>query len=492
MQLSRLPTLSQLLSHAEHLGLGQPACRSIRHADRQWRSAVDALNILLDRTLNQNTTHSTTDGSHPSGLVLSAPTPILSDVSTLDRLATWTISPTSDNNRRGRSSYCLPSATPTDDTHLSSHVGTLSLPDDDPLIGELFCLAFTAQFSVLMVRGTDLSGCPAFQFSFEPQIVDRAWQVLRDRLLDRHPQTVAAIDRLVRQFPPIAPHYTTVVRFSQAVLQTLPDPAATDSTPNHRIKSRIQSKDWTSFQTTLHVEVPSDRTSQSAPDVELLQALAHEVRTPLSTIRTLTKMLLKRKDLASDVQRWLQQIDRECSEQIDRFGLIFKAVELETCETKRSSVHLTRTSLADVVNSCIPRWQKQAGRRNLKLDVLLPPQMPQVVSDPNLLDRVLTGAFDRFISGLPLGSDVQVKVMPAGHQLKLQLKAHACEKSPANPVSISPLKSIGQLLTFQPETGNISLNLSVTKNLFQALGGKLIVRKRRQQGEVLTIFLPLE
>jgi hypothetical protein len=45
---------------------------------------------------------------------------------------------------------------------------------------------------------------------------------------------------------------------------------------------------------------------------------------------------------------------------------------------------------------------------------------------------------------------------------------------------------------FQPETGSLSLNLDVTKHLFQALGGKLIVRQRPQEGEVMTIFLPLE
>ena len=45
---------------------------------------------------------------------------------------------------------------------------------------------------------------------------------------------------------------------------------------------------------------------------------------------------------------------------------------------------------------------------------------------------------------------------------------------------------------FQPETGTISLNLSATKHLFQAIGGKLIVRERPQHGEVLTIYLPLE
>jgi hypothetical protein len=54
------------------------------------------------------------------------------------------------------------------------------------------------------------------------------------------------------------------------------------------------------------------------------------------------------------------------------------------------------------------------------------------------------------------------------------------------------LKSIGQLLMFHPETGRLSLNLAVTKNLFQALGGKLIVRQRPQQGEVMTVFLPLD
>ena len=43
----------------------------------------------------------------------------------------------------------------------------------------------------------------------------------------------------------------------------------------------------------------------------------------------------------------------------------------------------------------------------------------------------------------------------------------------------------------QPETGNLSLSMAVTKNLFQALGGKLIVREHPQEGEVLTIFLPL-
>ena len=61
----------------------------------------------------------------------------------------------------------------------------------------------------------------------------------------------------------------------------------------------------------------------ASDDLNLLEALTHEVRTPLATIRTLVRSLVRRKDLPDLVMKRLQQIDVECSEQIDRFGLIF-------------------------------------------------------------------------------------------------------------------------------------------------------------------------
>ncbi len=236
------------------------------------------------------------------------------------------------------------------------------------------------------------------------------------------------------------------------------------------------------------------RNQAPALDVELLQAIAHEVRTPLATIRTLTRLLLKRRHLDAEIIKRLEAIDRECSEQIDRFGLFFRAVELETTKDAHAPVHLTSTSLTQVLNSCIPRWEKQASRRNLTLDVILPQKMPSVVSDPSLLDQVLTGAIDNFTSTLPAGGQLRVEISLAGHQLKVELhsQTHASVNSESPVSGTQALKSLGQMLMFQPETGNLSLNLSVTKNLFQALGGKLIVRNRQQHGQVLTIFLPLE
>lgn len=467
-------TFSQLLNPSDRTAF-DPSEAGDRAADRQWRAAVQALGDLLRRDA----------GDRPDGVLLCAPTPILGDTNTLSHLRSWTVT-THRSQRSGTSRACLPPSA--DSPAAAPSPETLSLPGDDPLNDEQFCLVLTSDFSFVMARSNDDRLAPRFQYSFDPDAVATAWDMLRDRL---HPTAaVGEVDAQLQQFPAVEPHYKTVTAFGQSVMRELSRPAAA---------ARPRTGNWSSFRTAFRVDEPSSAVFEApldgnapAPDIELLTAIAHEVRTPLSTIRTLTKMLLKRQDLPKDARLWLSNIDRECSEQIGRFELIFKAVELETSERSPHPLHLTATSLADVVDSCIPRWQTQAGRRSLKLDVLLPPKMPQVVSDPNLLDRVLTGAIDHFTSRLPVGSNVQVKVMPAGHQLKLQLKANARVELATVSNSRSGFKSIGQLLNFQPETGNLSLNLSATKNLFHALGGKLTVRNRPQEGDVLTIYLPLK
>jgi K+-sensing histidine kinase KdpD len=140
----------------------------------------------------------------------------------------------------------------------------------------------------------------------------------------------------------------------------------------------------------------------------------------------------------------------------------------------------------------IPRWQQQASQRQLTLDIVLPQKMPTVVSDPVMLDQALTSLIERFTRSLPAGSHIQVEVVPAGNQLKVQLQSETDSAMVTQKQHRPLLRSLGQLLMFQPETGTLSLNLAVTKSLFQALGGKLIVRDRPQQGEVMTVFLPLE
>ncbi len=466
------PTLSEILTQSDAVQRphGSVAEKRLR-AERDWFGAIAALESLLAQSKSST--------SDRQGFVLSAPLPVLSNPELLQHFATWSFTTDPLASWLGFPFKLLPGF---DDPTTCDANSTLSLMPGDPLAAEPFCLALTQEFSLAIVLGEDSSGDPALSFSFDPEVIDRVWQNLRLRVMLMNPLQLKKLDALYEKFPPVEPHYKLVTQFSHTILNHLPE---------------LDSKEYKPQPEQHSPKVEDQTDALQSLDVELLQAIAHEVRTPLTTIRTLTRLLLRRKDLPPDVMKRLEVIDRECSEQIDRFGLIFRAVEIETSATKVESTSLASTSLMEVLEQSIPRWQKQASQRSLTLEVLLPQSLPSVVSDPTMLDQALNSLIDRSARSLPAGSQIQVEVSQAGHQLKLQMRSQSADEPKTKPDAAAHhhkplLKSLGQVLMFQPETGSLSLNLSVTKNLFQALGGKLIVRESPEQGEVFTLFLPLE
>jgi signal transduction histidine kinase len=458
-------------------------------AEREWFGAIAALEKLLranwvfdESSLNEDEASSLTQG-----LILTGPLPILSDPTLSHYFPTWVFS-----TQLGKPWAWMPFQLPPakeNQTQNSDRSSSLPLLPNDPLGAEHFCLVFTTNFSLVMVLGNDRLGNPAFLFSFDPDVVQQAWDSLRLRMLLTCPHQINQLDTLVHRFAPIAPDYRTVMQFSRLLLQYLPQPEEQE----HPESAKSQIQNVKSPDSSLNSKAKIQNLNSN--EVELLQAFAHEVKTPLATIRTFTRLLLKRKELTPDIIKKLEVIDHECTEQIERMELLFQAAEMETCDAGESPVYLTTTSLSQVFQDSIPRWQKQALRRSQTLDVLLPQQMPPVVSDPTMLERILTSLIDNFTRSLPAGSHIQVQVMPAGDQLKLQLLTQTKDSDGNGDGKCfashhSKRKLIGQLLTFQPETGSLSLSHNVTKSLFQALGGKLIVRERPEQGEVFTIFLP--
>jgi hypothetical protein len=485
-----LPSLSEILAENQ----SSVAECSPSKAERQWRVSLAATEHLLLNTLAGASVDTT------QGLVLAAPAPLFSQPKLTQSLQTVTFT-ARPFNPLALMPFQMPDAIASVNEEIAPHESVLPLLPADPLGAEQFCLVFTDKFRLVLVLTTHKNGKKTFSFSFEPEVVQQAWRSLGARVMLANPEFFARLDALVEQHSPVAPDCRIMIQFSQLLLQELTEAEETkDSLLGTEDKEDKENKPCPIPNTSLREATSTTLLNTSAqspnPDVELLQAFAHEVRTPLTTIRTMTRLLLKRRDLDASVINRLKIIDHECTEQIDRMELLFKAAELETTASAKSSkTQLTPMSLDQVLQQSIPRWEQAAHRRNLTLNVILPQQLPTVVSNPIMLDQVLTGLMENFTRSLPAGSHIQVQVIPAGDQLKLQLSPQfGCKDSSKTAIPATPpiRKALGQLLMFQPETGTISLNIAATKHLFQAIGGKLIVRQRPHYGEVLTIFLPLE
>ena len=264
---------------------------------------------------------------------------------------------------------------------------------------------------------------------------------------------------------------------------------------NLKINNDFANQFWPSLSTKLANIMPilniKDSFKQNNDTVQiteakLLKAISHEVRTPLATIRTLISSTLRKFNMDESMRNRLIQIDNECSEQINRFGLIFNAAELVSNE-KSSLKQLAKINLGEILNKLSPTWNKQLSRRGIALKIDIPKQLPEILSDSEKLELMLRGLIDKNTRGLREGSALILELRPAGQKLKLQLKVEKLDYGKKELSKKENSSDIGPVLNWNPQTGSLQLSQTATQKLLASLGGH--VTQRRDTG--LTVFFPI-
>jgi hypothetical protein len=479
---------------------------TLQNPELEWQAAIASLSTVLNETISQASPQPSlpydTTICQDNGVILSGPIPFFSDFSIYTQFRNWIFTST----QFVRQSFQLPPALTSQHFSIDLPFSCILLNPEVINLQERFCIVLTPTFAWVGWLGkTAENSALKFHFSFSPSKV----QCFLERLTNQVPDSAHLKDlkESLQRFPLISPDYRIPELFSRGLLQWMSQTAlaATSSTGAPRRDRQDPLPPLSLFHgplpavaaTTPHSEHPLHQPAEiskpqfEALEIELFQALAHELRTPLATIQTLTRLLLKRSDLPAEAERRIEAIQRECRRQIERFGLMFKAIELTHSDCHPSPNHLLPTSLQQVFAENLERWQAQAARRNLTLEVTTPENLPAIaIGDPELLDQVLTGLIEYLSNLSEVGSHLHLHVSLAGEQLKLEFRTNSPLHSTALAHETSMLKAIGQLLMLQTETGSLSLSLRATKQLFRVLGGKLTVRQH-PQGEVFAIFLPI-
>ena len=460
--------LSQILQSddSSYLEDSQDSPHTIIQAQHEWNGAIAAIQKLLTNTIDTNNIHPETK----KGIIISSPTPIINDIDLVSTLETVVFS--SSSNTKKALMPCEEKVKRNSITP-SSFID-ISLDAQDILQEEQFCLVFTDKFACALVKTETNTSQDQFYFSFTPEVINKVWYLLKIRLMMNNNCHHDYVQELVNKFTPYIPPYQIISQFTRHLLTALKQQELSNRNINFQPTNQVKNQSINLKKTPL----------PPSPELELLQALTHEIRTPLTTIKTVTKLLKRKAKYNQDLKQHLEVIEQECTEQINRMELIFQAVELESKGHKKQRVQLVNTCLENILNQSISHWKKQAQRRNIVLDIAIPQKLPHIVSEPKILSQALSGLMERFIRNLPSGGHFKVLILPVGNQLKLQFLSECNYYNHSS-------KCLGKLLLFQPETGSLSLSNDVTKNLFHILGGKLTFKQKADKGEVLTIFLPL-
>jgi len=434
-------------------GVPQAAC-SESAVRRMWWAALDTLqsDILLPMNLKR-------------GLWLSSPLPALYEPKLLKKFKGWVWAPKDLQNLTNPSIGMLP----------PSQSVSMDIQNDSPDYERLTLLEEDGNDPLLIVITPEIQIALALEGKYQerkllmrsdPETLSDLLTLLDNRLNRENIEQANNLRNALEEMGQLKTNDDLSKVFWPLLSQRLADIA-----PSLNIQ-------------TFPDKVVDDKKSNNS-EISLLEALTHEIRTPLATIRTLIRSLLKKKDLPKVVEDRLSQIDIECTEQIDRFGLIFNAVELE--RRKPEQTNLALTDLGKMLTMLSPVWSNQLERKGLKLILDITSDLPKVLSDSEGLELMLTGLIDRNTRGIQTGGEITLKLRPAGQRLKLQILTQLSTNTNSEVSDNISNEEIGPVLSWNPATGNLQLSQAATQRLLKSLGGRLT--NRRDSG--ITIFFPI-
>jgi two-component system sensor histidine kinase KdpD len=211
----------------------------------------------------------------------------------------------------------------------------------------------------------------------------------------------------------------------------------------------------------------------------LLSAVGHDLRTPLAAAKAVVSGLRSREVTLSDEDR--SELLETADDALDRLAaLVDDLLDLSRLQAGALPVRTRRVPLDDLV----ARALDDLGVESRAVIVDLPEQLPDVVCDPGLLERVIVNLVvnaQRYAPDPPLltadaaGGRVELRVVDAGPGIPVADRDRV----------FVPFQRLGDTST----TG-LGLGLALARGLVEAMTGTLVLEETPGGGLTVAVSLP--
>lgn len=222
-------------------------------------------------------------------------------------------------------------------------------------------------------------------------------------------------------------------------------------------------------------------TEANALRTALLQAVSHDFRTPLATIKASASGLLHtdvafsesdRRLLLGDIESAADRLDHMVGDLLDMSRLQVGALDL----TLRS------VALEEVVAAALAGLPAAPER----VDVDVPESLPTVLADGALLERAVANLVSNAVAWSPPGSAVKIQAGQIGGSIDLRI----VDRGPGIPPEVRqrmflPFQRLGDRST----DAGVGLGLAIAKGFIEAMGARLNVDDTPGGGLTMTIRL---
>ncbi|MCL5026764.1 MAG: ATP-binding protein [Chloroflexi bacterium] len=221
---------------------------------------------------------------------------------------------------------------------------------------------------------------------------------------------------------------------------------------------------------------------------EFLSVAAHEMKTPMASMKGYAQLLLKRAERIPDRGSWVASL-RTIDTQVNRLvTLVDQLLDVSRIQMRRLELTPERVDLVALVREAVAEAQVTTGRHDIEVHAAVPELYGRW--DHNRLAQVLANLLSNAIKYSPDGGHIDVAVTQQDEEAFVSVRDEGIGIPPeAQPHLFERYFRAGSSARSQPE--GMGLGLYVTRGIVNAHRGRIWVESGPGKGTTFYFSLPL-
>ena len=224
------------------------------------------------------------------------------------------------------------------------------------------------------------------------------------------------------------------------------------------------------------------RRRSPAEGIEVISTVSHELRSPLTSVKGYTSLLLNRWDrLADDQKRMMLEQVHHDADRVTR--LVTELLDISRLESGRLVLRRQLVDIPNLVNAVTEKVRMTEPE--LDVDVRFPPEFPRAYADPDKVEQVLTNLVENAAKyASPKGMAV------AGEAHNGLVAISVVDRGEGIPSSDLPRVFTKFFRRAETRPTGSGLGLWISRGLVEAHGGRLVVESVMGRGSTFKFTLP--
>jgi two-component system sensor histidine kinase KdpD len=216
----------------------------------------------------------------------------------------------------------------------------------------------------------------------------------------------------------------------------------------------------------------------------LIDAMAHEFKTPLTLIKAATTSLLANPDISRENRREQLTIADEEAEHLRE--LIDDAIEMARLDTERIEIHPEMAKLDGTLADVLTSMQTESDEH--PVGIICPQSLPPMAYDKRLMKLAIRQLLDNAMKYSPPDSPIEVRVHLNEGTLTLEITDHGPGIAADEQARV--FERFYRSPSIKDQIPGSGLGLSITHGIVEAHNGELTVSSRPGQ-TTFRITLPV-